>query len=253
MIPKVIYFTHKNEDYIDKDVVDEWKLHNPNYEIKFFDNERVETFLKQHYPKFYNLFQQISPSYGAMKSDMWRYLIIYHNGGFYLDHKIRILKPLDDFLNTSKQLCVSFKGKHRDFYSKMRHSIYNQEQIIQYCFGAEKKAIQLASVIDLMYERLTELIEKKPFKKSWKYILDPGTRSSGMFGTFYTTGPLMFTEALLPHLDSMSVLQDEFDSHIEYPKTSPCAYAWQHLITKTYHFSTEEIIGDALIKQQNDP
>ena len=43
-------------------------------------------------------FNRISPSYGATRADFFRYLLLYREGGVYLDIKSSMERPLDEVL-----------------------------------------------------------------------------------------------------------------------------------------------------------
>ena len=98
-IPKVIYLTHKEK--IPQFVIDNWKNLNPDYQIKFYNDEDCRNFIKNNYPqKFLDYFDMLSQNKGAgpIKGDFWRCLILYKYGGVYADSDIELLKPIKFFL-----------------------------------------------------------------------------------------------------------------------------------------------------------
>jgi len=110
-IPKVIYLTHKEK--IPQFVIDNWKKLNPDYQIKFYNDEDCRNFIKNNYPqKFLDYFNMLSQNKGAgpIKCDFWRCLILHKHGGVYADSDIELLKPIKFFLepDTDFLTCNSF-------------------------------------------------------------------------------------------------------------------------------------------------
>ena len=66
---------------------------NPRFNCQMFDDNDCREFIKNNFePIVLHAFDSLIP--GAYKADLWRYCILYKNGGIYLDIKY---KPLNDF------------------------------------------------------------------------------------------------------------------------------------------------------------
>jgi hypothetical protein len=104
LIPKVIYQswgTKKLNPLMSKNV-EHLKSLNPEYEYKLYDDSDCRKFLLDNFGVNYaDAFDAIIP--GAFKSDLWRYAVLYVNGGVYLDMDIEALCPFRDILNDSDQ------------------------------------------------------------------------------------------------------------------------------------------------------
>lgn len=100
-IPKVIYQTYRSKT-LPKDIADSietlrWR--NPGWEYRLYDDADIEQFITEHYGgTILSYYHSISPQYGAVKADLFRYLLIYKHGGVYLDLKSTINMPLDEVL-----------------------------------------------------------------------------------------------------------------------------------------------------------
>lgn len=67
---------------------------NPEYVYRLWDDQDILGFVKKHYgPDVLSLYLRISPSYGVARADLFRYLLLYIEGGVYLDIKGYIEKP----------------------------------------------------------------------------------------------------------------------------------------------------------------
>ena len=94
-IPLNIYQTWKTKDLPEKmrENVDRLKLKNPDFEYHLFDDEDCRQFIQNNFEEdVLTAYDKIIP--GAYKADLWRYCILYINGGVYLDIKY---SNVDDF------------------------------------------------------------------------------------------------------------------------------------------------------------
>lgn len=80
--------------------VDELKARNGGWEHRFYDDQAIERFIREHYGlAMLRLFQTIDPVYGAARADFFRYLLVYRLGGVYLDIKSRFRVPIDQVID----------------------------------------------------------------------------------------------------------------------------------------------------------
>ena len=70
---------------------------NPDYNYLFFNKEKIEHFLETQYPEYYITYLKLPVN--IQKVDFFRYIAMYHFGGFYFDLDITALEPLDDLLS----------------------------------------------------------------------------------------------------------------------------------------------------------
>lgn len=104
-IPHKIYRCHKDSQNIGKYkiVIEKTKDIMPEYEQIIYDDPKIEKFIQEKYGKrIYNAYMKINPSYGPAKADLFRMLIIYLNGGIYLDIKSCPKKHLSKILDQTK-------------------------------------------------------------------------------------------------------------------------------------------------------
>lgn len=75
----------------------------PDYEQVIYDDSKIEAFIEENYSKrIYKAYMKINPDYGPAKADLFRMLIIYLNGGIYLDMKSCPKKHLSQILDQTK-------------------------------------------------------------------------------------------------------------------------------------------------------
>lgn len=82
------------------------KQQNPDYEFRLFDDAEMDVWMQTHMPS--DVVQAYTSLYvGAAKADLWRYCILYKEGGIYLDIDSIILKPICEFVSATDEAVVS--------------------------------------------------------------------------------------------------------------------------------------------------
>jgi mannosyltransferase OCH1-like enzyme len=106
------------------------RLLNPDFEYLFFDDDRIEDFTNEHYPEYQSVFQSFRVP--IQRYDFFRYLAVYHFGGFYLDLDVFLASSLSDLLNFG---CV-FPFEELAIYWFLRREYGMDWGISNYAFGA---------------------------------------------------------------------------------------------------------------------
>jgi mannosyltransferase OCH1-like enzyme len=77
--------------------VDAVRAMNPDFQVRFFDEAACRGYIQEHFPPaVLNAYDALIPL--AYKSDLWRYCILWREGGVYLDIKMEPLKPFRELL-----------------------------------------------------------------------------------------------------------------------------------------------------------
>jgi mannosyltransferase OCH1-like enzyme len=164
-IPRRIYQTWETR-YLPADMasaVQSVKNANPGFEHELFDNNDCREFIKEHFPKeIVFAFDSLIP--GAYKADLWRYCILYIQGGIYLDIKF---VPVNGFrfesLIANEHLCKNWPNAIQ----KYDRGVYNAIMIMKAGNPMLKEAIY----------RIYENCCKKDYCYNWLYITGPGLLS----------------------------------------------------------------------------
>ena len=107
-IPKIIYQTYFTRDLplVTQFFIWRMKKMNPGYKYEFYDDERIESFLKNEMPEEnFQAYKRIT--IGAAKADFFRYNILYRYGGVYLDIDSTIKGDLDKFIRDDDSAIIS--------------------------------------------------------------------------------------------------------------------------------------------------
>ena len=97
-IPKVIHQTWKTKHLPKwaKLPVKSWKRLNPDFEYKFYSDDDMKRYVEKYYPKilkYYN--NNMKP---VQRSDIFRYIVIYAEGGIYADIDTTCAVPIHNWL-----------------------------------------------------------------------------------------------------------------------------------------------------------
>jgi mannosyltransferase OCH1-like enzyme len=112
-IPKIIWQTMET-NLVPKVIGDSaisWIEKNPEYEYRFFDDKDRYKFIKKEFSHYLRAYRKIK--HGAVKADLWRYLIIYKYGGVYADIDSKCIVSLREWINP-RSLWVTHLGVNRD-------------------------------------------------------------------------------------------------------------------------------------------
>ena len=180
-IPKKIYQTHESIERINSNesllqATKSWSKHK-DYEYSFYDNEQCATFMKTQEETFPGINEQYNRlPLGVMKADLWRYCIIYANGGIYADSDTILM-------GSPNVLTEGIKGDLAAVSEPGGHPF-----LCQWVFSAPKHSPILKSVIELSVERLKNIP-----------VLTPNNIGDGQTDActvHQLTGPAVFTDGI---------------------------------------------------------
>ena len=81
-----------------------WKDHYPDWEYQFWDNDRMNKFVVEYYPEYWERYNKFP--YNIQRWDAIRYLILYKIGGLYADFDYESVKPMEKIIH-NKTCCFS--------------------------------------------------------------------------------------------------------------------------------------------------
>ncbi len=160
------------------------KLLNPDYEYLFFDDRQVEDFFDTHFSQYRGIVDRFP--YRIQRYDFFRYLAVYHHGGFYFDLDVFLAHPLDELLPSG---CLfPFEGLT---FSRFLRQQGLDWQIGNYAFGAAPGHPFLRAVIENCVRSMREPNWVAPMMAG----VPPMSRSE--FFILNTTGPGLISRTLI--------------------------------------------------------
>ena len=102
MFPKKLHLTCKNKYTLDnnniwKNCFEKYKTIYYDYKIVVYDDNDIYNIVNHHFPNHFKIIKNINN--GAILADIFRYLILYLEGGVYSDMDCEPIKPLDTLIN----------------------------------------------------------------------------------------------------------------------------------------------------------
>lgn len=165
IIPRVIYQTWYTRDLHPKvqETRQNMRKINPGYEFKLFLDSEMDDFVKHNFEqRVVNAYMKLNII--TAKADFWRYLVLYKNGGVYLDMDSAIIKPLASLINEKDEAIITM-----------------QEWQYETVFG------QWALIFAPNHPILNRTIE---------YVVDNILNHKMVNSTLTLTGPIVYTKAI---------------------------------------------------------
>jgi len=181
----------KKKSNIPKDQIEymnQMRSLNPEFQHLFFDNNDVKQFFESNYPEYYDTYKTL-PAF-IQKLDFFRYLAVYHYGGFYFDMDVVPNKPLDaSILNHQAVFPIDEYGKIDACPGRMSATCKKGRPFLlgQYAFGATAKHPFLKYVVDKIRNNVDTYV--KVAKK-----VENEDREHAHYYVYKTTGPDFITD-----------------------------------------------------------
>lgn len=82
---------------------------NPEYAYHFYDDPKIEKFLRDEFPyEYFKAYKSLT--IGAAKADFFRYAILYKKGGIYLDIDCKVVSRFRKFIKDDDQAIISLEN-----------------------------------------------------------------------------------------------------------------------------------------------
>jgi inositol phosphorylceramide mannosyltransferase catalytic subunit len=188
-VPRRIIQTGKSRmlPLIERAAVANIRLLNPDFEYLFFDDDQVEKFIDASFPEYRPVVDAFSAR--IQRYDFFRYLAVYHFGGFYFDTDVLLASSLENLLDLS---CV-FPFEELSLHKYLNEKYGMDWEVGNYAFGAAAGHPFLKEIIDNCIraqqhpEWAAEMMESVP-----RIFRDE-------FFVYDTTGPGLVSRTLAEH------------------------------------------------------
>lgn len=220
-IPFVIYRTYYDKEIAKKFIkAKEITLkNNPNLIEKFFDDSMVDDYIKKNFShRIYNAYNSINKDYGPARADFFRYLVIYKEGGIYLDIKSYIQNNIEKELNNDKLLV----SKGSKYYYPFSYG-FTQQQLNTYDWSYFSKTKDCGEYNNwhFMSPKGNEVL-----KKTIEHIVinieyakkNKDKYNNGEYSVLGLTGPILFSRVINKYRnkDNLKFYDKNFNNNISY-------------------------------------
>jgi len=186
-----IHIVVKDRNHIDSmfyENIDKIKERIPHGEVKIWDDELFEEFIKYKCGMSYMCFKRLNKKIGAMVADYIRYNVLYYYGGVYIDIKSGLKYDWDKFMDiTVPDKLHVFEWDCKDFY-----------EYINWFIVCDKDNTVMRKVIDRLNYKIINYdtdtyLGLLPFFSTKQRVL-------------HFSGPRMFTFICQEYLDSDNIV-----------------------------------------------
>ena len=195
-IPKVIHQTYYNKTLTPEilENINYLKSMNPDWEYRIYDDIDIINYINIYYPELVAIYNKINPAYGAARADIFRYLLIYNEGGVYLDIKSSLNKPLKEIITPDDRYLLSYwqNGPDAPYPQAGLHACISNPfgELQQWHIVAVKGHPFLKAVIENVCNNIQNY--------------NPLMHDTGGWVVLNITGPIAYTLAIEPHLHEHS-------------------------------------------------
>lgn len=211
-VPKVIHQTFPSKTDYPAEIAEnirELKERNPEWEHRLYDDADIEALILKYYgAEMLKSYLRINPAYGPAKADLFRYLLMYAEGGVYLDIKSTATRPLDDVIPADAQYILSH-WENEEGGSRIGWGIHAE-------LKSERGEYQQWHIIAVKGHPFLRAVIQKVLENIEQY--DIFKIGFGHVGVLRTTGPIAYTLAIenVKHLHSHHELDVTSEMGVEY-------------------------------------
>lgn len=178
------------------------RLLNPEFEYLLFDDDGMEDFINAHFPEYRGVFHSFR--FPIQRFDFFRYLAIYHFGGFYFDTDMFLASGLSDLLDFG---CI-FPFEALTLNRFLREERGMDWELGNYAFGAAAGHPFLRAIIENCLKAQKDIKWARVMLKSIPRIFHED------FYVLYTTGPLLVSRTLAEYPDAAKKIKVLFPENV---------------------------------------
>ena len=191
-IPKRIFQTWKRHaDPAFADPMASWRDLNPDWEWQLFDDNEARAFVATHFADWLQLYDALP--FAVLRADVWRYMVIFVEGGLYADADTVCAAPIASW---AEGTALGASGKAAD--TTLLINMELPTSFCQWTFAAAPRHPAIGAVLAHIKHRL----ETKPLQ-AYPNVLD----------VLEYTGPLGFTTSLLVAEPTLRLLPGFYAAH----------------------------------------
>lgn len=162
-----------------------WRAHNPDWEWRLYDDADCEAVLAESFPQLLPLYRALERP--VERADLFRYAVLWRDGGVYADLDAVCLAPIDAWLRADDQLVVGVEAQPR----APRLGYVWPRQLCQWTIAAAPRHPCLQRAVETVAARVQQRGALEP---QWRATA--GGISARDWLTIMMTGPGAWTAAV---------------------------------------------------------
>ncbi|BCX48111.1 initiation-specific alpha-1,6-mannosyl transferase [Haloferula helveola] len=234
-IPKRIYQTCADPERLPRKIlrnIRRMRERNPGWSHRVFSDADIERWIDARYgDRVLGIYRMIRPAYGAARADLFRYLLMYAEGGVYLDIKSTAKEPLDQVLRPDESYVLSHWNQQRfpEWGITDTPGIPALGEFQQWHIVAAAGHPFLRAAILLVLGNILNYDESRD--------------GIGQRAVLLVTGPWAYTQAIVPLLDTAPHRLVEIDKDFGFEYTIYWRYRHIRLFKRHYSHLTEPLVS----------
>jgi inositol phosphorylceramide mannosyltransferase catalytic subunit len=192
-IPRIVHQTCPDPSTLPVEIttnISGIKSLNPNWDYRLYSDSDVVDYLRRNVNNAaYEAIRKINPKYGVVLADLFRYLVIYNEGGVYLDIKSKCSRPLDEVIQPSDVFLLS-QWRNRYGEEQMGAGLY--PELVRVPGGEFQQWHVIAAP---KHPFLRRVIQQTIFNIK---TYDPLFFGVGKIGVLRLSGPICYTLSIAP-------------------------------------------------------
>ncbi len=236
-ISKIIHQTYVDRNQLTPEIVSNIaRLQNINkdWEYRFYDDKDILDYVTFHFGEnILSRIKKVNKKYSVVIADLFRYLVVYNEGGVYLDIKSTASKPLNEIIKEDDAYLIS-QWRNQLGYKFQGWGLFEELKSIS---GGEFQTWFV--VAEKRHKFLSAVIKNTLFNIDNYTIEKYGV---GKKGVMKVSGPIMYTLAIAPLLKLYKFrIIDSAESGLIYSIYKD-NYAHDKLFENKYSKQTEPIV-----------
>ncbi|KAL3159283.1 hypothetical protein ABBQ32_011245 [Trebouxia sp. C0010 RCD-2024] len=169
LIPQIIHQTYKSSKVPNsvRPMMQSWRLANPNWEIRFYDDEACLDFVQHEFPEYL---------------EAYRYMVVLRMGGLYADVDTECRRAMDDIIKPRDTLLVGWENEFATPEIAAHRNYARTRQVLQWVFAAAPGHPALRDICDHIAQNVYTVFSQNTNRD-----------------TLERTGPGVFTDYVLKH------------------------------------------------------
>ena len=204
----------------------ELRERNPELKFLLFDASRRDAYMAEHWHDhpIGNLYRRAR--FGAMRADIFRYCIVFDQGGFYLDINKLLLLPLQTFVQEGNHGLISYESNWCQLPAPpvaANRLLHPDRYIVQWCFG-------FSAGHELLRQMINNICLHAPNYEG-KSLENPGEAIRSL------TGPGLFTKTVRDYFENETG-QDINQAGIDFHHQLRCPAEREVMYLRQPHYKT---------------
>ena len=234
-IPRILHHTHSRRDLPGPIIRNMTRIkdRNPGWDHRFYNEGQRAAYIYENYGEdVLNHYLRIGKDYDAARADLFRYLVLYKEGGIYLDVKSGASLPFDEVIRPHDSYLLSHWKNDPD-------SIFHDWGVHPDLKGMKRGEFQQWFIVTVPGHPFLKSVIEHVLSNIDRYV--PGIHRTGAHAISRVTGPVAYSLAILPLLDlhPHRMVDSEDDLGLSYSIFS-AASAQEHINVLRNHYADLE-------------